>query len=84
MMMAGSKLRVTLVTIHCPLREVADGLTIDSVYNMIRITQQSLMVDFGIKIQKLQWPGSIPMVGKANFLVARRNKLSLQQLNALE
>lgn len=67
MMMAGSKLRVTLVTIHCPFREVANGLTVDSVYNMIRITQQSLMIDFGIKTPKIAVAGLNPHGGESKL-----------------
>jgi 4-hydroxythreonine-4-phosphate dehydrogenase len=48
MMMAGSKLRVTLVTIHCPLRAVADALTTEAIYSMIHTTHQALSVDFAI------------------------------------
>ena len=53
MMMAGNKLRVTLVTIHRPLREVADALTIDAIYNMIHTTHQALSTDFAINEPKI-------------------------------
>lgn len=65
MMMAGKKLRVTLVTIHRPLREVADSLTIDAIYNMILITHQALSVDFAIKEPKIAVAGLNPHGGES-------------------
>lgn len=67
MMMAGSKLRVTLVTIHCPLREVADSLTPEKVYHMIRTTHQALKVDFGLKNPKIAVAGLNPHGGETGL-----------------
>lgn len=64
MMMAGSRLRVTLVTIHCPLREVADRLTTQAVYRMIRTTHRALMVDFGIRDPQIAVAGLNPHSGE--------------------
>ncbi len=75
MMMAGNTLRVTLVTIHCPLREVANGLTIDSVYNMIRITQQALMIDFGIKAPRIAVAGLNPHGGENRLFGCEEEKI---------
>lgn len=58
MMMAGTKLRVTLVTIHCPLSEVSARLSQESILKMIRTTHRALTVDFGI---------SNPRIGVAGF-----------------
>jgi len=64
MMMAGSKLRVTLVTIHCPLKDVADSLTPESIYTLIRTTHQALTVDFGIKSPRIAVAGFNPHAGE--------------------
>lgn len=64
MMMAGNKLRVTLVTIHCPLAEVSAKLTQESILKMIRITYQALTVDFGIKNPKIGVAGFNPHGGE--------------------
>jgi 4-hydroxythreonine-4-phosphate dehydrogenase len=47
MMLAGESLRVALVTIHCPLKEVHRILTTKMVYRTIRITHRALQEDFG-------------------------------------
>ena len=49
MMLAGDKLRVTLVTIHCPLSEVADSISTEKIFQTISLTYFSLKNEFGIK-----------------------------------
>lgn len=49
MMLAGERLRVTLVTIHCALKDVPAMLNAEMVYKTILITTESLRVDFGIE-----------------------------------
>jgi 4-hydroxythreonine-4-phosphate dehydrogenase len=53
------------VTIHRPLREVADALTIDTIYNMIHTTHQALSVDFAIKEPKIAVAGLNPHGGES-------------------
>ncbi|MCI5224638.1 MAG: 4-hydroxythreonine-4-phosphate dehydrogenase PdxA, partial [Candidatus Electrothrix sp. AR4] len=48
MMMAGSRLRVVLVTIHEPLAKISVMLTIDEIQDCIRMTAESLQRDFAI------------------------------------
>ncbi len=64
MMMAGNRLKVTLVTIHCALRDVPEKLTIDSVYNMIQITQHALRVDFAMPTPRIAVAGLNPHGGE--------------------
>jgi 4-hydroxythreonine-4-phosphate dehydrogenase len=53
------------VTIHRPLREVADSLTIDAIYNMILTTHQALSIDFAIKEPKIAVAGLNPHGGES-------------------
>lgn len=48
MMLAGRRLRVSLVTIHCALKDVPSLLTSDGVFKTIRITDRALREDFGL------------------------------------
>ena len=48
MMLAGDKLRVTLVTIHCPYRDVPTLLDVNKIFKTIAITSKSLQKDFGL------------------------------------
>jgi len=49
MMFVGSRLKVTLVTIHLPLREVSRRVTRSAVLEKIRLTHQFLKERFGIR-----------------------------------
>lgn len=53
MMLAGERLRVALVTIHCALRDVAGILNREIVYKTITITDKALRGDFGLKRPRL-------------------------------
>lgn len=64
MMMAGNKLRVTLVSIHCPFTQIISQLSVDSILATIRITQSTLLNDFGIKHPKIAIAGLNPHAGE--------------------
>jgi 4-hydroxythreonine-4-phosphate dehydrogenase len=64
MMLAGSRLRVALVTIHLPLAQVPDKLTTESVFKTIRITDQALRNDFGLPKPKLAVAALNPHAGE--------------------
>jgi 4-hydroxythreonine-4-phosphate dehydrogenase len=53
MMLAGKRLRVSLVTIHCPLKEVPAILDQELVYKTITITAKALREDFGLEKPRL-------------------------------
>ncbi len=53
MMLAGDKLRVTLVTIHCALKDVPGLINQDKIIKTIRVTASALKQDFGIKSPKI-------------------------------
>jgi 4-hydroxythreonine-4-phosphate dehydrogenase len=53
MMLAGERLRVALVTIHCALREVPNLLTADRIRRTIVITSKALTADFGISSPRI-------------------------------
>ncbi len=64
MMLAGKKLRVSLVTIHCPLVKVPELITKESVLNTISITADALARDFGIASPRLAVAGLNPHAGE--------------------
>jgi 4-hydroxythreonine-4-phosphate dehydrogenase len=64
MMMAGASLKVTLVTIHTPLAAVADQLSSESVFAMIRRTYNALHVDFGLESPRVAVAGLNPHAGE--------------------
>ena len=64
MMMAGPRLRVTLVTIHCPLAAVPAQINQASVLRLIRVTHQALITDFSIKNPRIAVAGLNPHGGE--------------------
>jgi 4-hydroxythreonine-4-phosphate dehydrogenase len=60
MMMAGTRLRVVLVTIHEPLARISELLTVDEIQNCLQMTVQALQQDFGISRPKVAVAGFNP------------------------
>jgi 4-hydroxythreonine-4-phosphate dehydrogenase len=67
MMLAGERLRVSLATIHCALKDVPANLTTDKVYRTIAITGRSLQEDFGIENPRLAVASLNPHAGESGL-----------------
>lgn len=68
MMLAGPKLRVVPLTVHIPLIEVAERLTIDLIVAKARIVARGLTRDFGIATPRLAIAGLNPHAGESGQL----------------
>ena len=68
MMLAAPGLRVTLVTTHLPLRDVADAVTPERLESVIRITESALRERFGVEPPRLQVLGLNPHAGEGGHL----------------
>lgn len=64
MMMAGTRLRVALVTIHVALAEVPGRVTRGEVLRLIRLTDHTLKQDFGLKEPRVAVAGLNPHAGE--------------------
>ncbi len=64
MMMAGSRLKITLATIHCSLSSVPSLLTAGKLRTLIELTQRALQIDFGIRSPKIAVAGLNPHGGE--------------------
>jgi 4-hydroxythreonine-4-phosphate dehydrogenase len=64
MMLAGDKLRVTLVTIHCALKDVPEKISIENIVKTISITALSLRKDFGISSPSIAVAALNPHAGE--------------------
>ena len=64
MMMAGSRLRVVLVTIHIPLKQVPEALTPEKILETIEITNEGLKHRFGIRQPRMVVAGLNPHSGE--------------------
>jgi 4-hydroxythreonine-4-phosphate dehydrogenase len=75
MMLAGKKLRVALVTIHCALKDVPSLLSKEKVVRTIRITARALEQDFGISKPRLAVAALNPHAGEEGLFGREEEKI---------
>jgi 4-hydroxythreonine-4-phosphate dehydrogenase len=68
MMLANDIVRVALLTVHVPLRAVADAITPDALDAALRIVHAALSADFGIASPTIAVLGLNPHAGEAGHL----------------
>ena len=83
MMLAAPGLRVTLVTTHLPLREVADAITRNKLEEVVRITERALRERFGIRQPRLQILGLNPHAGEGGHLGREEGEIIIPVLERL-
>ncbi|MBU2622279.1 MAG: 4-hydroxythreonine-4-phosphate dehydrogenase PdxA [Proteobacteria bacterium] len=67
MMLAGDRLRVSLVTIHMPLSRVSESVTTENILKTIRITGEALIERFGIDSPEIAVAGLNPHAGESGI-----------------
>jgi 4-hydroxythreonine-4-phosphate dehydrogenase len=75
MMLAGDRLRVALVTIHCALKEVPTHLDTTKIYKTITITSKSLQVDFGLKEPRIAVAALNPHAGESGLFGSEEEEI---------
>lgn len=68
MAFTGGAFRVALVTVHLPLRAVADAVTVDAVLHTLRTAERALHLQRGIAAPRLLVCGLNPHAGDAGLL----------------
>ena len=68
MMLANDIVRVALLTVHMPLREVADAITADALERTLRIVEAALRRDFGVDAPTIAVLGLNPHAGEGGHL----------------
>ncbi|MBX3161613.1 MAG: 4-hydroxythreonine-4-phosphate dehydrogenase PdxA [Deltaproteobacteria bacterium] len=68
MMFAGPKLKVALVTVHCPLADVATDLTTERVRRVVELLAESMVRDFGHAAPRVGVVGLNPHAGEDGLL----------------
>lgn len=85
MMMAGSSLRVTLATIHCPLASVPSCLNIETLTALIQTTDTALRCDFGITAPRIGVAALNPHAGEGGLFGNEEEEIifpAIQQMQA--
>jgi len=81
MMLAGSTLRVVLVTIHCALNEVASSLNPDRILRTITITNQNLKNYFRIKKPRIAVASLNPHAGEYGLFGSEEKEIIIPAIN---
>lgn len=68
MLFASPRLKVSLVTIHLPLAQVARALTAERITAVLRLTARSLVRDFGVAAPRIAVTGLNPHAGEGGVL----------------
>lgn len=83
MMLVGGGMRVALVTIHLPLREVADAITAPLLESVLRILQRDLQRRFGIALPRILVAGLNPHAGEDGYLGREEIEVMIPVLDKL-
>ena len=75
MMLAGDRLRVTLVTTHCALKDVPACLDEDKIYKAIAITSNSLQEDFRLKAPRIAVTALNPHGGESGLFGSEEEEI---------
>jgi 4-hydroxythreonine-4-phosphate dehydrogenase len=75
MMLAGDRLRVALVTIHCALKDVPSLLSTEKVYKTIAVTSKALARDFGIIAPRIAVAGLNPHAGESGLFGSEEDSI---------
>jgi 4-hydroxythreonine-4-phosphate dehydrogenase len=68
MFMIGESLKIGIATDHVPLRKVSDLITIETLLRKIRLMNNSLIVDFGIRKPRIAVLGLNPHAGDNSLI----------------
>jgi len=84
MFMIGESLRIGIATGHVPLRNVSDLITIESLISKIRLMNQSLIFDFGIRKPRLAILGLNPHAGDNSLLGAEEVEIIIPAIQQIQ
>jgi 4-hydroxythreonine-4-phosphate dehydrogenase len=84
MFMISENMRIGFVTGHLPLKKVPEAITPELLLKKIRIMNQSLIVDFGIRKPKIAVLGLNPHAGDNSLLGTEEAEVIIPTLNQAE
>jgi len=84
MMLAGKRLRVVLVTIHCAVAQVPKLLSSEKILTTIRITHESLKNYFSIAAPRLAVAGLNPHAGESGLFGSEEQSIIMPAIEAAQ
>lgn len=84
MFLVSERMRIGVATGHVPLRDVADKLTKDAIVRKLRLMNESLMRDFGIRKPRIAVLGLNPHAGDNGLLGSEEADIILPAIREVE
>ncbi len=84
MMLIGPNMRIGLVTVHAPLRSVADQLSVEKIVEKVTIVYQTLRADLGIRKPRVALLALNPHAGENGMIGTEEQDLILPAMRSLE
>ncbi|WP_319408695.1 4-hydroxythreonine-4-phosphate dehydrogenase PdxA [uncultured Desulfosarcina sp.] len=81
MMLAGSRLKVVLATIHIPIEKVPRALTTQGIANIIMLTDHALKTRFGLPAPRIAVAGLNPHAGESGLFGTEEEKIILPAID---
>ncbi len=75
MMLVGASMRVVPVTVHIPLREVPERLSVEGIVHAGKLTDESLRDSFGIESPRLRVAALNPHAGEGGLLGSEEREI---------
>lgn len=82
MMFAGKKLKIVLVTIHMPLKEVPAGITIEKVLQTIELTHSAMTTRFGVENPEIAVAGLNPHASESGLFGDEEQRIITPAIDA--
>jgi 4-hydroxythreonine-4-phosphate dehydrogenase len=84
MMLAGERLRVTLVTIHCALKDVPYRINKENILKTVMVTHKALRDDFGIQRPRIAVAALNPHAGESGMFGTEEEEIILPAVRMAE
>jgi len=81
MLMVSENMKVGVVTGHIPLKDVVAGITVDSVYEKLKILDSTLRIDFSIRRPRIAVLGLNPHAGDQGVLGTEEQEIIIPAIN---
>lgn len=84
MIMIGDSMRIGIATGHVPLSQVPGLITMDSIIRKLRLMNQSLIIDFGIRKPRIAILGLNPHAGDNSLLGTEESEIIIPAIQKVQ
>lgn len=84
MLMVGESLRIGMATDHVPLRKVPELISTERIIRKLRLMNQSLIIDFGIRKPRIAVLGLNPHAGDNSLIGSEENEVIIPAIQQMD